>query len=70
MTSIVVTHDIMEIMEIADYVIMISNKSVLAHGSPKAIRQNTSALVKQFLNGSPDGPIPYHYPSEPFLPSY
>jgi phospholipid/cholesterol/gamma-HCH transport system ATP-binding protein len=67
LTSIVVTHDIQEIMSIADNIVMISNKEVLVSGTPNEIRSHKSPLVQQFLNGEPDGPIPYHYPSLPFL---
>ena len=67
LTSIVVTHDIQEIMSIADNIIMISNKTVLASGSPNDIKSHESPLVQQFLKGEPDGPIPYHYSSPPFL---
>ena len=67
LTSIVITHDITEIMSIADYIIMLSNKQVLIAGTPNEVKSNKSPLVQQFLNGDPDGPIAYHYPSPKFL---
>ncbi len=65
LTSIVVTHDVNEVMSIADYVYIIAEKRIVGEGSPEDIRANTSPLVQQFLRGVADGPVPFHYPSEP-----
>ena len=67
LTSIVVSHDIHETMGIADHVAIIANKQVVAQGSPQQLLAHDSALVQQFLNGEPDGPVPFHYQADDYL---
>lgn len=67
LTSIIVSHDIHETMGIADHVAIIANKQVVAQGSPAALMQHESPLVRQFLNGEPDGPVPFHYQANDYL---
>lgn len=62
-TSIVVTHDVPETFAIADYVYMISSQRVAAQGTPDELRQSEDPFVKQFINGLPDGPVGFHYPT-------
>lgn len=61
LTSIVVSHDIHEVMSIADHVCIMANKRIVAQGSPEQLRQENSPLVHQFMYGEPDGPVPFHY---------
>lgn len=61
LTSIVVSHDVSEVMSIADYIYIIAEKKVIGHGSPEQIRHDSSALVQQFINGEADGAVPFHY---------
>ncbi|MCK5895919.1 MAG: ATP-binding cassette domain-containing protein [Cocleimonas sp.] len=63
MTSIVISHDVDEVLSIADQVHIISNGVVAASGTPDALKQSDSAWVQQFLQGLPDGPVPFHYPA-------
>lgn len=67
LTSIIVSHDIHETMGIADHVAIIANKQVVAQGPPQALLDHESALVRQFLNGEPDGPVPFHYQANNYL---
>src|SRR5690554_1115128 len=60
-TSIVVTHDVAEVMTIADYVYIIANKTVVGHGTPAELKQSSNPLIHQFLHGEADGPVPFHY---------
>lgn len=60
-TSIVVTHDVTEVMTIADYVNIIADKKVVAQGSPAELEASDDPLVHQFLAGEADGPVPFHY---------
>ena len=64
LTSIVVTHDVTEVLTIADYIYIIADKRVIGHGTPEQIKNSDSALVQQFLQGQADGPVPFHYPAE------
>ena len=61
LTSVIVTHDVEDVMRIADYVYVLSGGKVLDHGSPAEVQQSKSALVRQFLNGEADGPVSFHY---------
>ena len=56
-TSIVVTHDVAETFEIADYVYMISSGVVAAEGTPDELRSSTESFVTQFIRGESDGPV-------------
>ena len=64
LTSIVVSHDVTETMKIADYIYVISGGRVIDSGTPKMLGANASDWVRQFLNGLPDGPAPFHFPSK------
>lgn len=63
-TSILVTHDIPETFEIADYVYFIANGTIAAEGRPADLKQVDDPFVKQFLHAAPDGPVPFHYPGK------
>lgn len=66
MTSIIVSHDIDEVLSIADHVIIIANQGIVAQGSPNEVRQLESPFIQQFLRGEADGPLGFHYPSQSF----
>ena len=66
LTCIVVTHDVNEVLSIADYVYIIAEKHIIAGGTAEEIRQNNDPRVKQFLDGLADGPVPFHYPAEDY----
>ncbi|MFT5275038.1 MAG: phospholipid/cholesterol/gamma-HCH transport system ATP-binding protein [Saprospiraceae bacterium] len=63
LTSVVVTHDVAEGLSIADYAYILGNGSVLGHGTADEIRQSEEPMVKQFIGGLADGPVPYRYPA-------
>ncbi len=63
-TSILVTHDIPETFEIADYVYFIANGKIAAEGTPDDLRASSDPFVKQFVSAEPDGPVPFHYPGK------
>ena len=62
-TSILVTHDVPESFAIADYVYFIANGAVLAEGTPAQLRASQEPSIRQFIDGAPDGPFKFHYPS-------
>ena len=66
LTSIIVSHDIHETFSIADHVCILSEGKVMAEGSPKELKQSEDEFVKQFVNGTPDGPMPFHYPANDY----
>jgi phospholipid/cholesterol/gamma-HCH transport system ATP-binding protein len=61
LTSVVVSHDVTEVMSIADYVYVVADKTVIGQGTPEQLRQDPSPLVQQFLRGEADGAVPFHY---------
>ena len=66
LTSIVVSHDVTEVISIADYVYLISNGKVIGQGTPQQLKREASPLVSQFMQGLDDGPVPFHYPADNF----
>lgn len=66
LTSIVVTHDVTEVMTIADYVYVLADKRIIGEGTTDEIRNSASPLVQQFLHGEADGPVPFHFPAMAF----
>ncbi len=61
LTSIVVSHDVREIGEVADCSYLISDGKVVASGSPDDLRRQSSEIVRQFMHGMADGPVAFHY---------
>ncbi|CAI06833.1 ABC transporter ATP-binding protein [Aromatoleum aromaticum] len=68
-STIMVTHDILESLQIVDYVYFISEGRIVAHGTPDEIRASTDPFVQQFIHAEADGPVPFHYPAEPLAHS-
>ncbi|WP_105200056.1 MULTISPECIES: ATP-binding cassette domain-containing protein [unclassified Pseudoalteromonas] len=66
LSSLIVTHDVPEVMSIADHVIIIAEKGVIGCGSPDELRKHESPLVQQFLQGLSDGPVPFHFDAQPY----
>ena len=63
LTSVVVTHDVTEVLTIADYVYILADKRIIGQGTPDDIKHSESPLVQQFLQGNADGPVPFHFPA-------
>ena len=57
-TSVVVTHEMDSAFRIADRMVMLYDGKMVAEGPPAEFRNSTDPLVKQFVGGEPDGPIP------------
>jgi ABC transporter ATP binding protein len=67
LTSIVVSHDVTEVLSIADYAYIVANKTVIAHGTPTQLMQSQDPQVVQFLAGKADGPVHFHYPAQDYV---
>jgi phospholipid/cholesterol/gamma-HCH transport system ATP-binding protein len=61
LTSVVVSHDVPEVMSIADYIYVVAEKKIIGHGNPEQIFNHSSPLVQQFIKGEADGAVPFHY---------
>ncbi|KGJ98968.1 phospholipid ABC transporter ATP-binding protein MlaF [Thalassotalea sp. ND16A] len=66
LTSVVVSHDVPEVMSIADYIYIVAEQKIIGQGTPEQIRQMKSELVQQFIQGEADGPVPFHYPAQSY----
>jgi phospholipid/cholesterol/gamma-HCH transport system ATP-binding protein len=60
LTSIIVSHDVAETLDISDYVYLIADGKIAAQGTADEIRRSTAPSVAQFLQGLPDGPVRFH----------
>ena len=66
MTSLIVTHDVNETLRIADRIVVVSEGKIVRDMTPQQVRDSDDAFIRQFADGLPDGPVPFHYPA----PSY
>ncbi|WJM83968.1 phospholipid ABC transporter ATP-binding protein MlaF [Dickeya chrysanthemi] len=62
-TCIVVSHDVPEVLSIADHAYIIADQRVVAEGTPTELQHNSDPRVRQFLDGIADGPVPFRYPA-------
>ena len=62
-SSILVSHDVQEASSIADLVYVISEGKVVESGSPEELGKTGKEWTRQFMQGLPDGPVPFHYPA-------
>jgi len=67
LTSIVVSHDVQEISTVADNVFLLSGGKVVARGTPQELRSYPSEIVRQFVGGLADGPVPFHFPAPDYF---
>jgi phospholipid/cholesterol/gamma-HCH transport system ATP-binding protein len=70
LTSVLVSHDVKEVLSIADYAYIISNGDVIGEGTPEQLKAHASALVHQFIAGEPDGPVAFRYPAPPLTQDF
>jgi phospholipid/cholesterol/gamma-HCH transport system ATP-binding protein len=57
-TSIAVTHDIVSAYKIADRIAMLYEGRIIFIGSPDQVRNSDNPVVRQFIEGNSQGPIP------------
>ena len=63
LTSIIVSHHVHETLPICDQAVVIANGGIVFSGTPDELQASTDPLVRQFLQGQPDGPIPFDAPT-------
>ena len=59
-TSIIVTHDVQEVLSIAHQVFIVADGHVIGSGTPDEVRNSTDPKVLQFINGDYDGPYAFN----------
>ena len=64
-TSVVVTYDVSESLKVVDYVFFVSDGKIVAEGATADMLVSDHPVVRQFIDGKPDGPVAFQYPSEP-----
>ena len=64
-TSVVVTYDVHEAMQLADYLYLLNDGVIAAHGPTAEMAASDDPFVRQFLQALPDGPVRFHYPAAP-----
>lgn len=67
LTSIVVSHDVKEVLSIADYAYIVADQCVIAEGTAEQLKQSDDPRVIQFLSGNEDGPVQFHYPAQHYI---
>ena len=65
LSSVIITHNVQEVLTIADYVYILSEGELIGEGTPEAILNDQSVRAKQFVHGEVNGPVSFHYPANP-----
>ncbi len=66
-TSIIVSHDVHETASVADLLYLLTDGEVISTGTPADMLNSNDPKVRQFMQGQPDGPVPFHYPADNYL---
>ncbi len=66
-TSLLVSHDVADACAISDYAYLIGEGRVIGQGTPLEMGNYRVEEVRQFMDGLPDGPVPYRYPAVDYL---
>ena len=56
-TAVVVTHDMKSAYKVSNRIAMLYEGKIVGVDTPDAIRNSTDPLIRQFVNGSAEGPI-------------
>lgn len=57
LTSVVVTHDVDSAMKVAHKLILLHQGKIYFEGTPDEMAQTKDPLIRQYVEGDPDGPI-------------
>src|SRR4051812_6088213 len=68
-TSIVVSHDVPEVGSIADYSYLLAGGKVIAQGTTAELNASHEPAVRQFMQGTSEGPVSFHYPAPDYVQS-
>jgi phospholipid/cholesterol/gamma-HCH transport system ATP-binding protein len=56
-TSIVVTHDLASAYKVGDRIAMLHKGKIIFTGTPEEVQESENEIVRQFIEGSAEGPI-------------
>ncbi|HHR5882096.1 TPA: phospholipid ABC transporter ATP-binding protein MlaF [Providencia alcalifaciens] len=65
-TCVVVSHDVPEVLSIADKAYIVAQQHVIAKGTGEELRKNQDPRVRQFMDGIADGPVPFRFPANDY----
>ena len=51
----------------ADVVFLLSGGKAVARGTPQELQSFPSDIVRQFMGGLADGPVPFHFPAPDYF---
>lgn len=66
-TSVVVTHDMNSVFRIADRIAMLHDGKIVQVGTKEEVKNATNPLVRQFIDGEPEGPINFFMTGDDYL---
>jgi phospholipid/cholesterol/gamma-HCH transport system ATP-binding protein len=61
LTSLIVTHNVVQMNKLADYCYIIASAKIAGAGPPAELAESMDLGVDQFINGKVEGPIAFHY---------
>jgi phospholipid/cholesterol/gamma-HCH transport system ATP-binding protein len=61
LTSLVVTHNVVQMSHLVNYCYIIADTKIAGEGPPADLGASNDPGVDQFMNGKVEGPIPFHY---------
>lgn len=67
LTSVIVSHDVIETCSIADWAYLTVGGRIIAQGEPHKLMESGDPRVKQFMHGEADGAVPFHFPAKPYV---
>ncbi|ARD27671.1 ABC transporter ATP-binding protein [Acinetobacter lactucae] len=67
LTTIIVSHDVLETLSIADYIYVVAEGKIQGEGTPEELQAYASPFVRQFLTGSAEGPVEYQFSHQAYL---
>ncbi len=62
-TSLIITHDVERMQGLIDCAHIIIDGKIAVSGTPAELHEDTSPMIRQFMQGLADGPVPFHYPA-------
>jgi len=68
-TSVVVTHKMESAYRVASKIVMLYQGRIIEMGTPDEIKNTANPIVKQFISGSHEGPIPLRRTADDYLKS-
>lgn len=66
-TSVVVTHYMSSVFRLADRIAMLHDGKLIQVGTKEDFKNTTNPVVKQFINGEPEGPINFFMTGDNYL---